>query len=329
MTSRRSGAGRPGSLDEARELVTLISSLSDAGDSLSADAVAERLGIDAEEGREARGARALFAPEGDSGLPLIDDAGALTLADSGGRSRSEAAAHPGGDACPARRAATPGRGRERPHPQDSELHALRERARRGAGSTRHGRRAGHGRGRRSTCRLRPGHVRAAGARLLLPQARRGREDAPGGRSPLASGPTTARGCWMPTTSTAVASARSASTAWTRPRSASAWILPPRRGPGAHRAPGAPDARRSKLSRSLALARPTPDRGAGWRARARGDPLLRWDVAAAHDRRLRRLRTLRRHRGHGPGQKLCPSAKTGRVQMSSSFEPVPFFQFFHS
>ena len=49
MTSRRSGAGRPGSLDEARELVTLISSLSDAGDSLSADAVAERLGIDAEE----------------------------------------------------------------------------------------------------------------------------------------------------------------------------------------------------------------------------------------------------------------------------------------
>lgn len=84
MTSRRSGAGRPGSLDEARELVTLISSLSDAGDSLSADAVAERLGIDAEEAEKLVALVLSSAPEGDSGLPLIDDAGALTLADSGG-----------------------------------------------------------------------------------------------------------------------------------------------------------------------------------------------------------------------------------------------------
>ena len=45
MPTRSPGAGRPGSLDEARELVALVSSLSDAGDSLSAAAVAERLGV--------------------------------------------------------------------------------------------------------------------------------------------------------------------------------------------------------------------------------------------------------------------------------------------
>ena len=46
MCARRTGAGRPGALDTAHELVPLVSSLSEAGDALSSDAVAERLGVD-------------------------------------------------------------------------------------------------------------------------------------------------------------------------------------------------------------------------------------------------------------------------------------------
>ncbi|HBG3383148.1 TPA: hypothetical protein KQB18_004396, partial [Clostridioides difficile] len=41
---RRASAGRIGAVDEARELVALVSSLSEAGDALSAKAVAARLG---------------------------------------------------------------------------------------------------------------------------------------------------------------------------------------------------------------------------------------------------------------------------------------------
>ena len=48
MSARPRGAGRPGALDEARELVALVASLSEAGDALTLDAVSSRLGVSPE-----------------------------------------------------------------------------------------------------------------------------------------------------------------------------------------------------------------------------------------------------------------------------------------
>lgn len=84
MAARREGAGRPGALDEARELVALVASLSEAGDALSADAVAERLGTDAEHAEKLVGLVLSSTLVGGTGLPLADEGGALTLVDSGG-----------------------------------------------------------------------------------------------------------------------------------------------------------------------------------------------------------------------------------------------------
>ena len=79
------GAGRVGALAEARELVTLVSSLSEAGDSLSVDAVAARLGTSREHAEKLIDlVRTSFVSDG-IGLPLADsDDGEATLAFSGG-----------------------------------------------------------------------------------------------------------------------------------------------------------------------------------------------------------------------------------------------------
>lgn len=46
MSRSLPAAGRPGALDEARELVALVASLSESGDALTADAVSSRLAVD-------------------------------------------------------------------------------------------------------------------------------------------------------------------------------------------------------------------------------------------------------------------------------------------
>lgn len=81
----RRGAGRKGSLDEARELVALVSSLSEAGDALTVEAVSSRLGVS--EGR-AEKLLALVATSsaGAGGLPLVEDGGEVTMLVSGGLS---------------------------------------------------------------------------------------------------------------------------------------------------------------------------------------------------------------------------------------------------
>lgn len=49
MANRKQGAGRKGGLQEARELVAIISSLDHAGDSIDVAAIAGRLGITEQE----------------------------------------------------------------------------------------------------------------------------------------------------------------------------------------------------------------------------------------------------------------------------------------
>ena len=84
MCARRTGAGRPGALDTARELVTLVSSLSEAGDALSSEAVAERLGVD--EGEAEKLVELVLSSQlvGGGSLPLVEDGDAYTLVTSNG-----------------------------------------------------------------------------------------------------------------------------------------------------------------------------------------------------------------------------------------------------
>lgn len=84
MSARSTGAGRPGSLDEARELVALVSSLSEAGDALNAAAVAERLGVSEERGEKLVGLVLCSTLVGGTGLPLVSDEGGLTLVGADG-----------------------------------------------------------------------------------------------------------------------------------------------------------------------------------------------------------------------------------------------------
>lgn len=83
MGARHAG-GRPGALDEARELVALVASLSEAGDSLSPEAVAERLGVGGDEAEKLVELVLSSTLVGGGGLPLAEDEGALTLVGSGG-----------------------------------------------------------------------------------------------------------------------------------------------------------------------------------------------------------------------------------------------------
>ena len=73
-------AGRKGSTDAARELVALASSLSEAGDALTADAVAHRLGTSRQRAEKLIDLVATATTSGGVGLPLVEDGrGEVTL----------------------------------------------------------------------------------------------------------------------------------------------------------------------------------------------------------------------------------------------------------
>lgn len=79
MARKASPAGRRGALDEARELVALVASLSEAGDALSAEAVAAKLGTTTERAEKLVGL-VLTASLGDGArLPLVEEDGEVTL----------------------------------------------------------------------------------------------------------------------------------------------------------------------------------------------------------------------------------------------------------
>lgn len=84
MPRRGPGAGRPGALDEARELVALVASLSEAGDALTAEAVASRLGTSVERAEKLISLVLTSVGTGGATLPLVEDGGEVTLAFSQG-----------------------------------------------------------------------------------------------------------------------------------------------------------------------------------------------------------------------------------------------------
>ncbi|MEE8674347.1 transcriptional regulator [Tractidigestivibacter scatoligenes] len=84
MASRRQGAGRKGGLQEARELVAIISSLDHAGDSIDVATIAGRLGISEEEARHRMELILSAGGEGAAVLPLSADAGNGRLTLEGG-----------------------------------------------------------------------------------------------------------------------------------------------------------------------------------------------------------------------------------------------------
>ncbi|MCR5393153.1 MAG: WYL domain-containing protein [Olsenella sp.] len=73
MANRRQGAGRKGGLQEARELVAIVSSLDHAGDSLDVSAIAGRLGISEQDARHRMDLILSATGEGASVLPLMAD----------------------------------------------------------------------------------------------------------------------------------------------------------------------------------------------------------------------------------------------------------------
>lgn len=73
MPRSRTGAGRHGALDESRELVALVSSLSEAGDALSVEAVSARLGVSVERARKLLSLVMSSSVGDDAGLPLVED----------------------------------------------------------------------------------------------------------------------------------------------------------------------------------------------------------------------------------------------------------------
>lgn len=73
MPRSRTGAGRHGALDESRELVALVSSLSEAGDALSVEAVSARLGVSTERARKLLSLVMSSSVGDDAGLPLVED----------------------------------------------------------------------------------------------------------------------------------------------------------------------------------------------------------------------------------------------------------------
>lgn len=84
MAKPRRVGGRPGSLEEARELVTLVSSLSEAGDALDAGAVAARLGVSRERAEKLLSLVLTARTTAGSGLPLTEDDGMLALVSGDG-----------------------------------------------------------------------------------------------------------------------------------------------------------------------------------------------------------------------------------------------------
>lgn len=81
MANRRQGAGRKGGMQEARELVAIISSLDHTGDSLDVTAIAGRLGISEQDARHRMDLILAAGGEGAAVLPLSEEenSGRLTL----------------------------------------------------------------------------------------------------------------------------------------------------------------------------------------------------------------------------------------------------------
>ena len=84
MAARGRGSGRRGALDEARELVALVASLSEAGDALAPEAVASRLGVSRERAEALIELVLTAAGAEGARLPLVEDAEGVTLAFSQG-----------------------------------------------------------------------------------------------------------------------------------------------------------------------------------------------------------------------------------------------------
>lgn len=79
MPRKKGSAGRPGGLDEARELVALVASLSEAGDALTAEAVADRLGVSMERAEKLVGLVLTASGSGGARLPLVEEGGGVTM----------------------------------------------------------------------------------------------------------------------------------------------------------------------------------------------------------------------------------------------------------
>lgn len=84
MSARAQGSGRPGALSEARELIALVASLSEAGDALTEKAVSSRLGVSAERARTLIELVLTAAGAEGARLPLVEDKDGVTLAFSRG-----------------------------------------------------------------------------------------------------------------------------------------------------------------------------------------------------------------------------------------------------
>ncbi len=89
MANRRQGAGRKGGLQEARELVAIISSLDGTGDSLDVAAIAGRLGISEQDARHRMELILSASSEGAAVLPLsMDDANKRLILEGGSGSHA-------------------------------------------------------------------------------------------------------------------------------------------------------------------------------------------------------------------------------------------------
>lgn len=86
MANKRPASGRKSALDEARALVALMSSLSEAGDALTVEAVAGSLGVDEAEAQ--RLITLVLTASADDGrhLPLVEEGDGVTLAFESGLS---------------------------------------------------------------------------------------------------------------------------------------------------------------------------------------------------------------------------------------------------
>ena len=84
MPRRSAATGRHGALEEARSLVALVTSLSEAGDALTPDAVSAKLGVSREHAEKL--IELVLTVSGSDGktLPLVEEGGGVTLAFSQG-----------------------------------------------------------------------------------------------------------------------------------------------------------------------------------------------------------------------------------------------------
>ncbi len=74
MAKKTSGAGRVGGLGEARELVSLVATLSEAGDSLTIEAVSSKLGVSRARAEKLIQLVLTVTAAGERGLPLVEEA---------------------------------------------------------------------------------------------------------------------------------------------------------------------------------------------------------------------------------------------------------------